>query len=1153
MYCLPEEAPVGNLGKEQELNTQQCLELQRELLSSSPLHVTQNNAGIPYEKYSQLETESEVEDDLQEKRVYISNVTSHDEAQFSEPISKIIIDHITIRDSENKTKLPVVKGIDSSTHWKSPINTDDFTQKSSMSLTQENPITAYSHLFPIKPNFQARSFLTEIENSLGSTRESSHHESQITSEKDINSIAPSYQVNDTCDMNLDLEQETRENRDSDSLSLDTPRAIDQVRKPGGSLQKYEPRTPANPFKERGSLMPKIDLFAATQPSSINHHDASPTSSRPSPETYGGYSSPIKRQKTAVSPIYEYTNGMTKVDSSKNMVAQYLLRNQQLIRTPVSKVQSFDVLLNNVESSSAHKLRSYISMNESQERRISGLQFPMSEDSDSSQETLSKPLHKTRGYKKVSKELLQKSPVNLELLSSKSSKIDISPVINCHTDQEGYGSQLKKSNLIDKEKEEISLPSNSYQKDENFIQNPINIDVENINKISETSFRTKILTRGIENQYLVPLSCSDEPQLPKLDEKLDQTSTPKEVFRNSSSQVLLRKNHLYSDLMETIPETSPLTYQTLPVDEFATAHHTGNINSKTHEITGFTKDKEIVTETKNYSSSSCKKNEFLTKASPRPKTLSIPNSEFHLKPSKNLESMVTSAVVHTAPEANISRLTDNNSTNHDFNFPLNDTHIFLGKNPKKNSKTNQHVNLKENLNEIINNEKSIGELQKTNNENDREKVSNFNRGSESEKLMVISSKMISKTPEIQSNITSSNISLSTSEIGSRLDLPEALSADAPTTICGDLVSFLQPLNDSTLKKRVYTSKGRSTTRKPKSSSTNSLVSSVSNKRKVSRKSVEATAVVTAPSTRSSRRQSLAHTTEEDSEDPLSTVISPALQTLPRLGLFNNMVFTVSYVKNEKEKKNVIQLILENGGLLLDHGFDPLFEPISQSDPAEYESSSLSLSALGKSLSFAGVIADDHSRKTKYVQALALGLPCISGRWIQSCVSKNSILDWLPYLLCAGQSSVLGNACRSRTLQPYSAIDAEFSNTFVTRKKILEGKSVLLTMGRGKSQQKRKTFDFLTRALGPTRLGHVTDITAAQKILTDDEAKGIHKWDILHVHDNEKNRGLDNIGAGRKRKLADCDGTFWPNFSKVRIITDETMIQSLIFGELIEEFH
>ncbi|KAK2623878.1 hypothetical protein QTJ16_006512 [Diplocarpon rosae] len=300
------------------------------------------------------------------------------------------------------------------------------------------------------------------------------------------------------------------------------------------------------------------------------------------------------------------------------------------------------------------------------------------------------------------------------------------------------------------------------------------------------------------------------------------------------------------------------------------------------------------------------------------------------------------------------------------------------------------------------------------------------------------------------------------------------------------------------------------------------------------------------TRSSKRQSIV---KDSSPDPLA-LSSPSTtgRGVGASGLFKKMTFAVSYVSNEREKDDVTKLILENGGRILPDGFDSLFEAAK---PGE----DLALSSSAKTLGFTALVADEHSRKAKYMQALALGLPCVSGHWITACIAKTCLVDWSPYLLCAGQSSILGNAHKSRILQPYPAAGATLEKVFANRDKLLDGKSVLLITGKGKAQDRRKAYSFLARALGPARIGQVVDYQEARKILSDEQ-----EWDLLYVDTHEEiaetavfgTLGLVSSGASRKRKRGPTPAVVddSPAPKRIRIISDETMIQSLILGQLLD---
>jgi BRCT domain, a BRCA1 C-terminus domain len=282
----------------------------------------------------------------------------------------------------------------------------------------------------------------------------------------------------------------------------------------------------------------------------------------------------------------------------------------------------------------------------------------------------------------------------------------------------------------------------------------------------------------------------------------------------------------------------------------------------------------------------------------------------------------------------------------------------------------------------------------------------------------------------------------------------------------------------------------------------------------------------------------------------------------------MAFSVTYnASRENEKQQVLSLIRKNGGRVLEKGFDELFHmnALQTSSVVRHneinslsDGSNLTLTAAAREVGFACVIADEHSRRVKFMQALALGLPCISGRWIEHCVARKEILDWDQYHLAAGESSFLGGAIRSRNLQSYPASTANFANRFELRPKLLTGKSILLITGKGKAEERRKPYFFLTQALGARRVKHVQNNQEARKFLLEAEANG-EEWNWVYVDENEDEAEKAIFGAAmappKKRKrcseMSDDSENTAPPPKRVRIVSDEYVIQSLILGKFLEE--
>ncbi|PGH07307.1 hypothetical protein GX51_01851 [Blastomyces parvus] len=330
-----------------------------------------------------------------------------------------------------------------------------------------------------------------------------------------------------------------------------------------------------------------------------------------------------------------------------------------------------------------------------------------------------------------------------------------------------------------------------------------------------------------------------------------------------------------------------------------------------------------------------------------------------------------------------------------------------------------------------------------------------------------------------------------------------------------------------------------------------------------------------------------------------------------GLFFGMAFAVSYKDNEERRLRIEELITQNGGRILKHGFTELFnQPPSNLPSASFENNSavtssadnndrlLSLHPTAETTGFVCLLTDEHTRRVKYMQALALNIPCLAGRWIHDCVAKDQIVDWEPYLLPAGESTFLNGAIRSRAITPNPALTARLPDTIAARPKLLDGQSVLLVMDRGKTAEQRKPYSFLTCALGPSRIACVPDMDAAIKLLVPPEQESPASsaisdvgWDWIYVGDEKaavaarakliqasqagltkgtsrarsrgrppkKRQGRGRPAKGVPRVAADSadlisgivgGSDVSVNGRTVRILDNEFICQSLILGKLFE---
>jgi len=258
------------------------------------------------------------------------------------------------------------------------------------------------------------------------------------------------------------------------------------------------------------------------------------------------------------------------------------------------------------------------------------------------------------------------------------------------------------------------------------------------------------------------------------------------------------------------------------------------------------------------------------------------------------------------------------------------------------------------------------------------------------------------------------------------------------------------------------------------------------------------------------------------------------------------------------------IKQAGGRILEHGFDELFEAFPMGTPSGSPASTpgaepeISLTPEGSAMGFTALIADGHSRKVKYMQALALGLPCIAARWITACLDRRELLDWTPYLLCAGQSAFLGDAIRSLNLAPYEAATATLAEVISRRAKLLQESRILAVVKKA-AEGKKMAYVFLARVLGAS-LTRVYGVDEARAEIKAAEGEG-RAFDWVYVDGKEEEEALfaatsrlPPAAGGKKRKRtsgASSAGAELPPVKRIRTLSDELVIQSLILGRLIEE--
>ncbi|KAH6640986.1 hypothetical protein F5144DRAFT_505873 [Chaetomium tenue] len=355
---------------------------------------------------------------------------------------------------------------------------------------------------------------------------------------------------------------------------------------------------------------------------------------------------------------------------------------------------------------------------------------------------------------------------------------------------------------------------------------------------------------------------------------------------------------------------------------------------------------------------------------------------------------------------------------------------------------------------------------------------------------------------------------------------------------------------------------------KTSSTESLRQSARRTRRGSNSTDElARSIPGTPTFEQSLRISRLSMSRSTSRSGHGTMKHPPTQRNQKL--FENMAFAISFQSRKSGESNdqyhsridfsamVQKRIKQAGGRILENGFDELFEVSPMGTPSSSPTSALSteaeisLTPEGQTTGFTALIADGHSRKAKYMQALALGLPCVAVRWVTACLERNELVDWTPYLLCAGQSAFLGDAIRSRTLSPYRASTAKLAGVIDQREKLLEGSRILAVVKKAQ-EGKKMAYVFLARVLGAS-LTRVYSVEEAKAEMRAAEDAG-QPFDWVYVDgklDEETLFATGPVGGKKRKRASAASFAAQPPVKRVRTLSDELVIQSLILGRLIEE--
>lgn len=1101
---------------------------------------------------------------------------------------------------------------------------EDLTQKSSMPMspTQENSESAYiqfdvQHITRGDNLLNGPGLMAEQSQPTSGSQDlllARQHHSTFT-----DSTAHTYEENDTGHVHFDSIIISEGNLGFDEPSQDASFA---PREEPADRQSYEPQTPApviNPFLHKGSVMKGHEMFGATQPSSIGRHMMSAASSRPSPDVYDDFTSPVKQVTSSPLPGHLAADATPPLMSSIRPLLQSRLIDSsepQVTIPRTSGVQSFEI---GPRLQLPREPRPYVSMKESQERRkLRAGASSSGSDSDTEFSDIDdvprRRLLKRQREQEIEKQLSSigayRHAVSSRPVSSSSGMVEIPSTgrkARRRSTQEEYLAQCEGRDARDSQNEDVIADSQSIviDKENREATRPLSLVQSWANSSNETGIQESHITASptlpahTTQSGVLEAGSNPENEQPSspLENKtfqLEQLSFPLQevcMNRNQLRTPIASKPQVHSDVESTVPETSPADGRLQPMREIADISFEEELQEEVIDAPGFSQV-DVEFENAIRRPSSPMPSPIKSRASKVSRATSIPNLPF----SKTAGPIQTSS--STDGSESLTRTSKAGCKTPILELPITKSAAIVSQDQSTVNKDipphkeilegdkevdvnvsedgdNGHRHEAEEVHEseeIISRPIEVGpkrvglrtqaelkgpskSLRRSNDEKPLKtyvtprhstrvmRSSSSAKGSSSRSSKRVSTPSIMSTPLSSVKTTPSSTVLSSPvRASSRRLTPKETSARKDSPVAASVRPQMTRHSDAEAKKASPPIPIPHLTKRPPK-----------------RKSTAAEEPVLP--TRSSKRQTVPKSKTESSLDPLagpSPIVNDVSQSHYSVALFNNMAFAVSYVKQQEERDDVTRMIKEQGGRILIDGFDSLFD-LRSGTQLEDGDNDLTLSPAATRVGFTALIADEHSRKAKYMQALALGLPCVSGRWIRNCVSKGEVIDWAPYLLCAGQSSFLDNAIRSRILLPYSPIHASFPDTIANRSKLLHGKSVLLVTGKGRgAEEKRKAYVFLIRALGPARLGQVVDYGQARKALFEAQGQD-HKWDLLYVDSNEDAAEAAVFGSvsasggnSRKRKRVSiaADEAGKPAPKKVRIISDETVIQSLILGELLE---
>lgn len=198
-------------------------------------------------------------------------------------------------------------------------------------------------------------------------------------------------------------------------------------------------------------------------------------------------------------------------------------------------------------------------------------------------------------------------------------------------------------------------------------------------------------------------------------------------------------------------------------------------------------------------------------------------------------------------------------------------------------------------------------------------------------------------------------------------------------------------------------------------------------------------------------------------------NPSKNDLKQLQIFRDCLFCISGI-DDTSKTNLVELIYQNGGDVLSNGFINLFV---------YQQAKLKLAdEKFTRYKFVALISNGYYRSSKYLQTVALGWPILSERFIYDFSRDSRRIthdNWVPYLLSAGYSSILGT---EKSLNVFSFKQGYDNNWNLSQQLNLHGHLLkdftILAIDNGDNREELNTCEFIFHAFGVDQFVIVDDI-------------------------------------------------------------------------------